>query len=69
MSAIELNVTMRVPLAIFTTPTGGHSYPRTHRGKERFPGFTITYALMEKLEEIQESTNGEMARIVTKVSQ
>ena len=30
---------------------GGHSFPRTHRGKERFPGMTITYALMEKLEE------------------
>ena len=29
---------------------GGHSLPRTHRGKERFPGFTITYALMEGLE-------------------
>ena len=23
---------------------GGHSMPRTHRGKERFPGMTITYA-------------------------
>ncbi len=31
---------------------GGHSFPRTHRGKERFPGMTITYALMEKLETI-----------------
>ena len=31
---------------------GGHSFQRTHRGKERFPGMTITYALMEKLEEI-----------------
>jgi flavocytochrome c len=29
---------------------GGHSFPRTHRGKERFPGMTITYALMEALE-------------------
>ena len=29
---------------------GGHSQPRTHRGKERFPGMTITYALMEKFE-------------------
>ena len=35
---------------------GGHSFPRTHRGKERFPGMTITYALMEKLEEICEKT-------------
>ncbi len=31
---------------------GGHSHPRTHRGKERFPGMTITYALMEKLEDL-----------------
>ncbi|KAJ3039763.1 hypothetical protein HDV00_011890 [Rhizophlyctis rosea] len=30
---------------------GGHSQPRTHRGKEQFPGMTITYALMEKLED------------------
>merc|ERR1719453_1238267 len=26
---------------------GGHSQPRTHRGKERFPGMTITYALIQ----------------------
>ena len=45
---------------------GGHSFPRTHRGKERFPGFTITYALMEGLEKIMEDTNGEIARIITK---
>merc|ERR1719261_870886 len=31
---------------------GGHSMPRTHRGKERFPGMTITYALMEKIEDM-----------------
>ncbi|KAJ3307812.1 hypothetical protein HDU76_004354 [Blyttiomyces sp. JEL0837] len=31
---------------------GGHSQPRTHRGTEKFPGMTITYALMEKLEDI-----------------
>lgn len=34
------------------TRMGGHSEPRTHRGKERFPGMTITYALMEKYEQI-----------------
>lgn len=34
---------------------GGHSQPRTHRGKERFPGMTITYALMEKLEDLAQS--------------
>jgi len=31
---------------------GGHSFPRTHRGTERFPGMTITYALMEKFDDI-----------------
>ncbi|KAI7852558.1 FAD binding domain-containing protein [Circinella umbellata] len=31
---------------------GGHSFPRTHRGKEQFPGMTITYALMEGLEDL-----------------
>ncbi|KAI8803319.1 FAD binding domain-containing protein [Cladochytrium replicatum] len=34
---------------------GGHSEPRTHRGKEKFPGMTMTYALMEKIEEYAES--------------
>ena len=31
---------------------GGHSFPRTHRGKTKFPGMTITYALLEKYEDI-----------------
>jgi len=44
---------------------GGHSMPRTHRGKERFPGMTITYGLMEKLEEIAETGDGR-ARILLK---
>merc|ERR1712050_515659 len=43
---------------------GGHSQPRTHRGKERFPGMTITYALIQMLEKIAESTD--RARIITK---
>merc|ERR1711966_471800 len=43
---------------------GGHSQPRTHRGKERFPGMTITYALIQMLEKIAEKTD--RARIVTK---
>ena len=34
---------------------GGHSFARTHRGKERFPGMTITYALMERLEDLAKS--------------
>merc|ERR1719210_1779425 len=43
---------------------GGHSAPRTHRGKERFPGMTITYALIQMVEKIAECTD--KARIVTK---
>merc|ERR1712187_33452 len=46
---------------------GGHSQPRTHRGKERFPGMTITYALIEKLEEIEKETP-DRARIITKAT-
>ncbi|GET01408.1 fumarate reductase [Rhizophagus clarus] len=44
---------------------GGHSQPRTHRGKEMFPGMTITYALMERLEEIAEKQPNR-ARIIKK---
>merc|ERR1712139_711207 len=43
---------------------GGHSAPRTHRGAERFPGMTITYALIQMVEKIAENTD--MARIITK---
>eukprot|EP00929_Paragymnodinium_shiwhaense_P110778 TRINITY_DN77_c0_g2_i7.p1 TRINITY_DN77_c0_g2~~TRINITY_DN77_c0_g2_i7.p1 ORF type:complete len:526 (+),score=166.55 TRINITY_DN77_c0_g2_i7:110-1579(+) len=43
---------------------GGHSQPRTHRGKERFPGMTITYALIQMLEKVAEKTD--IARIITK---
>merc|ERR1719201_538443 len=43
---------------------GGHSQPRTHRGKERFPGMTITYALIQSVEKIAEKTD--LARIITK---
>jgi len=43
---------------------GGHSQPRTHRGKERFPGMTITYALIQMLEKVAEKTD--RARIITK---
>jgi flavocytochrome c len=45
---------------------GGHTHQRTHRGKERFPGMTITYALLEKLEEIEKLTKGVDAKILTK---
>jgi len=35
---------------------GGHSQPRTHRsgGSTQFPGMEITYALMQKFEEVAE---------------
>ena len=36
---------------------GGHSVPRCHRGKERFPGMTITYALIQMVETIAEKTD------------
>jgi len=47
---------------------GGHSQPRTHRGGARFPGFTITYALLEKLEQIDADSKGEVAKIVSKAN-
>jgi len=31
---------------------GGHSHPRTHRGGAQFPGMVITYAQMERLEDL-----------------
>ncbi|KAF2707569.1 Flavocytochrome c [Pleomassaria siparia CBS 279.74] len=35
---------------------GGHSHPRTHRGHDaKFPGMAITYALMQRFEELAES--------------
>jgi hypothetical protein len=52
---------------------GGHSFPRTHRGKERFPGMTITYALMEKwsdttLRLLREEEGGEGRIAVSQLS-
>merc|ERR550514_913006 len=38
--------------------------PRTHRGAERFPGMTITYALMQTFEKLAEQSD--RARIVNK---
>ena len=35
--------------------SGGHSFPRTHRGGERFPGMTITMALIEKFDDIRKA--------------
>merc|ERR1712217_6442 len=45
---------------------GGHSAPRTHRGAERFPGMTITYALIQMMEKIAERCD--KSRIVTKAN-
>ena len=44
---------------------GGHSAPRTHRGKERFPGMTITYALLAELEKAAEQSP-RTARIINR---
>ena len=46
---------------------GGHSQPRTHRGKEQFPGMTITYALMVKLEDVCKATPHK-AQIISKAN-
>jgi len=45
MDAFQLDLSL-------VSQLGGHSHPRTHRGKERFPGMTITYALMEKFDDL-----------------
>lgn len=38
------------------TDFSGHSHPRTHRGHDaKFPGMAITYALMQRLEELAEN--------------
>jgi succinate dehydrogenase/fumarate reductase flavoprotein subunit len=50
MDAFDLDLSLVARL-------GGHSAPRTHRGKERFPGMTITYALIQSLEQIAERTD------------
>ena len=44
---------------------GGHSMPRTHRGKERFPGMTITFALMQMAERVMEK-DADRCRIINK---
>merc|ERR1740133_530136 len=45
---------------------GGHSNPRTHRGKESFPGMPIPYALMAALEDIAEDEVAGRAKIMLK---
>mmetsp|Transcript_14767 Transcript_14767/g.28588 ORF Transcript_14767/g.28588 Transcript_14767/m.28588 type:complete len:646 (+) Transcript_14767:88-2025(+) len=44
-----------------------HSNPRTHRGKERFPGMAITYGLMEAYEAICDTKDGR-ARLINKAT-
>jgi flavocytochrome c len=44
---------------------GGHSQPRTHRGGAQFPGMVITYAQMERLEDLAVS-NPERVNIYKK---
>lgn len=64
-SAVEwIQDKFQVDLSIVSR-LGGHSQPRTHRGKEAFPGMTITYALMEKMEELCEK-NPEKYMVVKK---
>jgi succinate dehydrogenase/fumarate reductase flavoprotein subunit len=42
---------------------GGHSEPRVHRGAERFPGMTITYALIQMLEKIADNTDAHASSV------
>ncbi|KAF2858313.1 fumarate reductase flavo protein subunit [Piedraia hortae CBS 480.64] len=45
---------------------GGHSFPRTHRGHDaKFPGMAITYALMQRFEELAE-TEPERVQLIKK---
>ncbi|KAJ3215158.1 hypothetical protein HK099_006497 [Clydaea vesicula] len=55
-SAVEwLQNTFKVDLSLVSR-LGGHSHERTHRGTEKFPGMTMTYALMETLEDLAKSS-------------
>jgi succinate dehydrogenase/fumarate reductase flavoprotein subunit len=42
-----------------------HSFPRTHRGKERFPGMALTYGLMEALDAEAQKPNAKV-RVLNK---
>jgi len=44
---------------------GGHSQPRTHRGDAQFPGMVITYAQLERLEDLAVS-DPEHVKIIKK---
>ena len=43
---------------------GGHFSSQVHRGKERFPGMAITYALIQMVEKIAEKSD--KVKIITK---
>lgn len=46
----------------------GHSFPRTHRGHDaKFPGMAITYALMQRLEELVEN-DPERVQVIKKAN-
>ena len=65
-SAIEwLQEVFKLDLTLVSR-LGGHSQPRTHRGHDaKFPGMAITYALMQKLEDLAEN-EPERVQIVKK---
>lgn len=47
---------------------GGHTHPRTHRGHDaKFPGMAITYALMQRLEDLADNEPGRV-QIVKKAN-
>jgi len=46
---------------------GGHSSERTHRGKEFFPGMSITMGLLKHLENVQKQSK-ERCTIINKAS-
>ncbi|CAD0039547.1 unnamed protein product [Aureobasidium pullulans] len=48
----NLDLTLYIPML----GSRGHSFPRTHRGHDaKFPGMAITYALMQRFEELAET--------------
>lgn len=66
-SAVEwLSDKFKIDLSLVSR-LGGHTYPRTHRGTERFPGMTITYTLLEALENIAK-TQPNRAKILKKAN-
>ena len=70
-SGPHISVTARVCEIIrwsdyLLTSSSGHSQPRTHRGHDaKFPGMAITYALMQRLEELVE-TDPDRVQIIKK---